>query len=175
MEAEQPSHGLEVWGMANRRKCSKEEMKNALETSRSIRQALNKVGLKPAGGNYYTAYRLIEELNMDTSHMAGQGWNIGDKAGLLKRDTIPLEEILVRNSTYRATDLLRKKLLKSGHKKSFCEGCKRDIWNGRPIPLELEHVNGIITDNRLENLKILCPNCHAQTTTYRGKNIGNYR
>ena len=53
----------------------------------------------------------------------------------------------------------------------MCEECGLAVWNGRPIPLELDHVNGRYTDNRLENLRILCPNCHAQTPTYRAKNI----
>ena len=51
--------------------------------------------------------------------------------------------------------------------------CHLASWNGRPIPLELDHVNGRRTDNRLDNLRILCPNCHAQTDTYRGRNIGS--
>jgi 5-methylcytosine-specific restriction endonuclease McrA len=50
--------------------------------------------------------------------------------------------------------------------------CDRERWNGLPIPLELDHVNGMRSDNRLSNLRILCPNCHAQTPNYRGRNIG---
>ncbi len=50
--------------------------------------------------------------------------------------------------------------------------CRRERWNGRPIPLELDHVSGVRDDNRLNNLRLLCPNCHAQTPTYRGRNIG---
>ena len=101
--------------MANRRKCSKEEMKEALETSGSIRQALKKVGLVPAGGNYATVHHLIKDFGIDISHMIGQGWNIGDKAGLLRRDKIPLEEILVENSTYHGgSSLLKKDYLGTG-------------------------------------------------------------
>ena len=74
------------------RKHDSEELKRAIETSSSIAQALRKVGLAPAGGNYATARRLIDKFSIDTSHINGQGWNINDCAGLLRRKTIPLKE-----------------------------------------------------------------------------------
>jgi hypothetical protein len=68
---------------------------------------------------------------------------------------------------------LKKRLIAAGLKERRCETCGLNAWNGRPIPLELEHVNGRRDDNRLSNLQVICPNCHAQTPTYRGRNIGN--
>ena len=159
--------------MANHRKCSKEELKEALETSRSMRQALKKVGLAPAGGNYATARQLIKELNIDISHMVGQGWNRGNISGLLKWNTIPLEDILIKESTYTGSHRLRTRLIRGGLKEAVCEACHLSTWKGVPIALELNHVNGDRLDHRLENLQLLCPNCHAQTPYYRGKNIGN--
>lgn len=86
---------------------------------------------------------------------------------------IPLHEILVINSAYQSNKL-RKRLLKAGLKHHQCESCGQTEWLGTKIPLELDHINGDKHDNRLQNLRIICPNCHALTDTYRGKNIGRY-
>lgn len=152
---------------------SKEKLREALETSRSIRQALEKVGLVPAGGNYATAHQLIKDLNMDTSHMRGQGWSRGIPSGIPAPNKIPLEEILVKDSTYTNSHRIKKRLIDIGLKEATCEACRLSEWKGRPIALELNHINGDRFDHRLDNLQLLCPNCHAQTPYYRGKNIGN--
>ena len=80
-----------------------------------------------------------------------------------------IEEILVENSTYQSYKL-KKRLIAEGIKKSVCESCGQSEWLEQPIPLELHHINGNNSDNRLENLRLLCPNCHALTDSYRGKN-----
>lgn len=82
-----------------------------------------------------------------------------------------LQAVLVSGSTEKSSELKRR-LIAEGLKSARCEQCDRDEWQGGPIPLELDHINGRNTDNRIENLRILCPNCHAQTQTYRGRNIG---
>lgn len=84
---------------------------------------------------------------------------------------IPIEEILVENSTYQ-TNKLRKRLLKEGFKEHRCEVCLLTEWQGKEIPLELDHLNGCNNDHRLFNLRLICPNCHAQSENYRGKNWG---
>lgn len=66
---------------------------------------------------------------------------------------------------------LRRKLLREGLKEYKCECCNNNQWNGLPIPLEVHHKDGDKTNNELSNLQVLCPNCHALTPTYRGKNI----
>jgi hypothetical protein len=81
----------------------------------------------------------------------------------------PMSEILVKDSTYQSFKLKRR-LLKEGLKQHICEYCRLSEWQDIPIPLELHHLNGDNRDNRLENLQLLCPNCHALTESYRGRN-----
>lgn len=87
------------------------------------------------------------------------------------KEARPLEEILVERSSYVSTYHLKERLLKEGVKEHRCECCGNTEWMGESIALELHHVNGVKDDLRIENLQILCPNCHAFTDNYRGRNI----
>lgn len=145
---------------------SDEQLKEAVKTSLSISQVLSKLGIVCAGGNYKTVKHRIEKLNIDSSHFTGQGHLKGKNHNF--NPAKKLKDILVINSYYNSNDL-RKRLIKEGVKEYRCECCNNTEWLNIPIALELEHVNGINTDNRISNLKLLCPNCHAQTHTYRGK------
>lgn len=155
----------------SRRKWTDEQFVEAVKTSLSYAEVLRKLGLKTAGSNYDTVKRKIIELNLDTSHMTGKAWNKGEKYKPIRK-AIPLNEVLVENSTWVNTNNLRKRLLKEGLKEYICECCGNSEWLGKPIALELHHINGIKSDLRLSNLLILCPNCHAFTDNYRGKNMG---
>jgi hypothetical protein len=86
------------------------------------------------------------------------------------RPVMSLDEILVVNSTYTSTATLRRRLIKAGLKEARCESCGISEWQGQPLPLALDHINGVHTDNRLENLRILCPNCHALPDTWCVRN-----
>ncbi len=156
----------------SRSKYTDEQFIQAVKESFSIAEVCRKIGLKEAGGNYQTVKNKINELGLDSSHFTGKVWNKGKKLGSNYYGTAkPLEEILVENSTYQSYKLI-KRLFDSNLKEYKCEHCGNTEWMGYPIPLELHHINGIHTDNRIENLQVLCPNCHALTDNYRGKNIG---
>ena len=117
------------------------------------------------GGNTYREFkRIIEKYGVDTSHFRNVYNNFSKPE--LKR-----EEIFCENSRVGHSGKLLKYLKKFGVKNTnVCERCGRSEWEGEPIPLQVHHLNGEHTDNRIENLQILCPNCHALTDNYCGKN-----
>lgn len=151
--------------MATKR--TKADYENAVKTSQSIAGMCRCFGLKPCGGNYKIMHKAIKEYSLDISHFTGQGWNTG--LHFKPFEAKPIDDILVVDSDYQSYKLKRR-LIQEGLKEIFCEKCRLSEWQGFPIPLELHHINGNNRDNRLENLTLLCPNCHALTESYRGKN-----
>ena len=147
-----------------------DEFKEAIKNSFSIAEVCRNLGIKAVGGNYSTVKNKIAKLNLDTSHFTGKAWNQGLRYKILV-PAKPLEEVLQKNSPYQSYRLL-KRLVKEGIKEHKCECCNNIEWLGQQIKLELHHINGDHNDNRLENLQLLCPNCHAYTDNYRGKNQG---
>lgn len=147
---------------------TEEQLRIAVKESRSIRQVLKRLKLREAGGNYYQINKYIKVYNINTSHLKGRGWNKGLKG--IGTPHIPLTEILINNSTFQSYKL-KNRLIKAGLKKACCEECG---WATRSsdgrLPLEIDHINGDSRDNRLKNLRILCPNCHSLKPTHRGRN-----
>jgi hypothetical protein len=155
----------------NLRDVTDEELLAAVPLSRSLRQVLLAVGAGESQQSYEELRERLRVADADTAHFVGRSWRRGSKSAA--KAAPPLEELLVIGSSVR-TGILKRRLIAAGLLGELCDTCKRTEWNGWPIPLELDHINGRREDNRLENLRLLCPNCHAQTPTYRGRNIGAY-
>ena len=148
------------------RKYTDEEFVKAFNESVSIREILTKLNVSPAGGNYLAANKLIERLQLDKSRLKGQAWN-KDRVYAPSRTT---ESYLTKDSKAITSHRLRIRLIDDGFKLAQCEKCGNVEWQGQPIALELDHIDGDHYNNEIENLQILCPNCHAQTDNYRSKN-----
>jgi 5-methylcytosine-specific restriction endonuclease McrA len=142
------------------------ELAAAVAGSDSVSEVSRRLGYTPNGGIHRMVLGYIRNSGLDTSHFTGTRWARGRSL-----PKIPLDEILVDNSTYRANSKLRRRLVAAGLLKPECAECGLTTWRGQPLPLHLDHINGNHTDNRLENLRILCPNCHALTDTWCRRNV----
>ncbi|MEA2294083.1 MAG: hypothetical protein QOE86_1722 [Solirubrobacteraceae bacterium] len=117
---------------------------------------------------YYEAGHTYVQCR-DRFGFCGASWTAAIRRGAIvpRPPGMPIDALLVgpRNRKH-----IRMRLISGGHKEARCEACGLDEWRGEPMPLQLHHVNGDGEDNRLENLQILCPNCHALTDTWGGRN-----
>ncbi len=154
--------------MPKKRKWTEKNLREAIKSSTSTRQVLGKIGLIQAGGNYTQIKKYIKDFKIDTKHFKGKGWNKGLTG--IGKPRITIENILVKDSNFQSFKL-KKRLFEIELKKRECEECgwKKISKDGR-LPLELDHINGDSRDNRIDNLRVLCPNCHSLKLTHRGKN-----
>lgn len=155
------------WG---RRKYSRAEFIEAWLNSPSIAQVAKRLGCNKTGGGYVALKMAARELGLGDGHMRGQGWNVGWPSNPARERVIPLTDILVENSAYTTIWRLKRRLLQEGLLKYERRLCGLKEWRGKPITLQLDHINGVRSDHRIENLRLLCPNCHSQTDTFAGRN-----
>lgn len=144
-----------------------EEFISIVKESKSYAEMLRHLGLTTRGGASSKLLKLrIHNLDIDTSHFKSRVDLMQERA-----THYSLDEILVENSHYFNIQKLKKRLVAEQRLKYECSIChNKGEWLGHKLTLQLDHINGINNDHRLENLRFLCPNCHSQTETYCGKN-----
>jgi 5-methylcytosine-specific restriction endonuclease McrA len=123
----------------------------------------------PAVQRYYDAGHSITECQRQFG-MARKTFSDAALRGAIvtRPQAVPMRDLLVAGRR-RNRSHVKARLLKSGLKEGRCDDCGIAEWRGRPLPMELHHVNGDGTDNRLTNLRLLCPNCHSQTGNWGGR------
>jgi len=139
---------------------------DACETSNSMSEACSKVNL-----HWNTFRKRAISLNVFKINQGRKGVTRPNTTMAFGKEVFKLEDILQGKHPQYQSNKLRTRLLNEGVKERKCEICNLTEWNGNPIPLEVNHIDGNRHNHILENLEILCPNCHAQTDTYRGKNV----
>jgi len=145
----------------------KENLEEIVKSSSSVREVLEKMGLRSAGGNFRTLKKYTSLYQIDTSHFVKKHEEMVKR---MKTKKVNLADVMVENSSFSRT-YLKERMYEEGLKLRVCEICGQgEIWNGKKMSLILDHINGIHNDNRLENLRIVCPNCNATLETHCGKN-----
>ena len=153
------SRGLKTNFVA--RKWSNQDLINAVSSSKNKASVIRKLGLQVRPGNYRTIEKYIKHLNLDISHFTGcaHGTTIPKNKKLNK-------EIFIKDSDF-SRNHLKKRIIQENLIDYECQKCGlKDEWQNEKLVLVLDHINGINNDDRLDNLRFLCPNCNSQTRTF---------
>lgn len=137
-----------------------------LRKSNSFNEVCVLLNKRPTNTNYQFLKKIVDKYSVDISHF-------GTRKNIKRNNILTYDDIFCENSKVSCTSRVKNKIFELSLKEYKCECCGLTEWNGDKIPLELHHINGDRTDNRMENLQILCRNCHAQTDNFCGKNIKN--
>jgi len=147
-------------------KYTKELLEENVKDCYSFAELCRRLGLKPEGSNPKTLRKKMDKFGVDYSHFTGKAWNKNPENPVYRGKYLPK---LCEHSSLSSANV-KELVYRLGLKENKCEICGVTEWLGNPIVCELHHINGDSTDNRIENLQILCPNCHSQTDNFRSRN-----
>jgi len=154
---------------------NKNLLEQVLKDNNTKKDVLVSFGLQPWGKNYKTLDYYINFFNLDNSHFLTRK-EIFEKSNVKLSRIISFEDIFCNPTKSKLNNQdMKKRLLILGLKEDKCEDCGiENVWNNKPIILQLDHIDGNNQNNEIINLKIICPNCHSQTKTFAGRNKKGY-
>lgn len=159
-----------------KKKYTREVLGPIVANATSIAQVLKQLGLVVAGGNYSSLKGAIRRLGLSTAHFLGKRSNQGAAHKGTPKLTAKDVFLLDRRQGQRETAKVLRRCLQEAGVPERCASCNQGpVWKGRSLTLHVEHRDGNYLNNTLANLCFLCPNCHSQTATYCGRNIGRSR
>jgi 5-methylcytosine-specific restriction endonuclease McrA len=153
--------------MPSRPSWSDEQLIIAVKNSNKLSEVIRKLGFKTYGANTRTIKKHIVKLNLDISHFITRKEQLAEARSMIK--IISNEDFFTLNEIDRKH--IKKRIIDQNLIEYKCQRCSITTWEGEKLSLHLDHINGINNDNRLENLRFLCPNCHSLTDTYCGKKL----
>lgn len=149
---------------------TREVLEAAVSASTNMCEVLRRLGVEVVGGQHTHISRRIKTYGIDTSH-----FQVPPQRGKASRPRRP-ESLLIEQSPNDARRIQSDRLrwaMRSVGVPERCALCSIEaVWRGHPLPLEVDHIDGDWRDNRIENLRFLCPNCHSTTDSYRGSGKG---
>ncbi|MER7402327.1 HNH endonuclease signature motif containing protein [Streptomyces sp. NPDC000070] len=157
-------------------KWTREVLESVVAESTSVNQVLRRLGLDPVGGHHTNISRRIKAYGIDTSHFTPVVRTERQRYNQRRRTA---EEILVEDPSERAVRIPSSRLKRAMRELGVQDRCVlcgiEPVWLGEPLPLEVDHIDGDWRNNRIENLRLLCPNCHSTTDSYRGRGKARVR
>jgi len=149
------------------RNYTNKDIAKAIKANLSWRSTSLKLGLKGSGSSIKNLKKIAIENDFDFSHFKGQKIHLGT----ISKNYVPAKNFLKKGTNISSANL-KDKLFREELLENICSVCGQlPVWNGKPLVLELDHIDGDTTNNELSNLRILCCHCHSQTITYKGRNV----